>query len=102
MNYQQFHKLSIRRWKTNWKNMVPSFVSRNNQDGISRLNTAPQSAETMVTDRNSKQHPPNKVNQKELPQLNRNITVPSFKLEQSSEQKVRENQKAKSVNAEVI
>ena len=38
-------------------------------DGISRLNIASQLSETIVTDRNYKEHTKNKVNQKELPQL---------------------------------
>ena len=44
-------------------------VSRSNQDAISKLNTAPQLAETIIFDRNSKEHTQNKVNQKKLPQL---------------------------------
>ena len=44
-------------------------VSRSNHDGISKLNTDPKLADTIVTERNSKQHTQNKVNQNELPQL---------------------------------
>ena len=65
--------------------MVLSLVSRSNQNGISESNTAPQSAETIVTDRHSKEHPQDKVNQKELSHLNRNFSVPSNKLKQDSE-----------------
>ena len=35
-------------------------------------------AKTLVTDKNSKEHHKSKVNQKELSQLNRNISVPSL------------------------
>ena len=38
-------------------------------DGISRLNIASQLSETIITDRNYKEHTQNNVNQKELPQL---------------------------------
>ena len=47
--------------------MLLSLVSRSNQDGISKLNTAPQLTETTIIDRNSKEHTQNKVNKKELP-----------------------------------
>ena len=40
-----------------------------NQDESSNLNTDPQLAETIITDRNSKEHTQNKVHQKELFQL---------------------------------
>ena len=56
-------------WKTKLKNKVLSLVSRSNEDGISKSNTAPQLTETIIIDMNSKEHPQNKVNQKELPQL---------------------------------
>ena len=42
------------------------FVSRGNQDGITKSNTTPQLAEIIVTDRNSKEHQKNKVNQREM------------------------------------
>ena len=38
-------------------------------DGISRLNIASQLSETIITDRNYKEHTQNNANQKELPQL---------------------------------
>ena len=41
--------------KTNWKNTVPSLVSRSNQDGIFKSNTALILAKIIVTDRNSKE-----------------------------------------------
>ena len=44
-------------------------MSRSNEDGTSKANTAPKLAETITTDRNSKEYPQNKVNLKELPQL---------------------------------
>ena len=44
-------------------------MSISNQDGIPKLNTDPQLAETITVDRNSKEHTQNKVNQKELSQL---------------------------------
>ena len=53
------------------KNMVLSLVLRSNQDGIWKSNTAPLLAEAIVTDKNSKEHPNNKNNQKDLPQRNR-------------------------------
>ena len=46
-------------------------VSRSNQDGISKLNTDSQLAETIIIDKNSKEHTQNRVNQKELSQLNK-------------------------------
>ena len=51
-----------------------SLLSRSNQDGISKLNTASQLAETITTHRNSKERTQNKVNQKELPQLNKYLS----------------------------
>ena len=44
--------------------MVLSFVSRSNQDGDSKSNTAPLLAEAMVTERNSKKHSKFKLNKK--------------------------------------
>ena len=44
-------------------------MSRSNEDETSKANTAPKLAETIATDRNSKEYPQNKVNLKELPQL---------------------------------
>ena len=44
-------------------------VSRSNQDGISKFNTGSQLAETIIIDKNSKEHTQNRVNQKELSQL---------------------------------
>ena len=41
--------------KTNWKNMVPSLASRNNQDGIFKSNTALILAKIIVTDRTSRE-----------------------------------------------
>ena len=55
--------------KTNWKNQLLSLVSRSNQDGISKLNTAAQLAEAKIDDRNFKGHTQNRVNQKELPEI---------------------------------
>ena len=57
---------------------------KKNQVGISKSNTVPQLAETVIIDRDSKKHPQNEINQKELPQLKNYFT------------------KAKSVKAEVI
>ena len=60
---------------------------------MSKSNTAPLCAQAIVTYRNSKEHPKNKVKQKKLSQINRNILAPSIKLKQKSEQKELENQK---------
>ena len=57
------------KWKTKWKNKVLIIVSNGSQDGISKLNTAPQLAGIIITNRNSREHPQIKVNQKEMPQL---------------------------------
>ena len=65
-----------------------SLLSRTNQDGVSKANTA----QILLTDRNSKEHPNNENNKKEPPQSNRYILVPSLKLKQTSELKVPENQ----------
>ena len=60
-----------------------SLVWRRNQDGISKSNTSPQLAEAVIIDSNSKQHPQNEVNQKELPQLKKYFIKnrKSFKVE---------------------
>ena len=55
--------------KSKWQNKALSSISKNNQNGISKSNTAPQIKRIMIIDRNSKEHPQNKYNQKELPQL---------------------------------
>ena len=58
------------------KNKVATWLRlalRNNQDEISKRNTAPQLAETVIIDRNSKQHLQNEVNQKELLQLRKHF-----------------------------
>ena len=60
--------------------MLLSLVSRSNLDGISKLNTATQLVEAKVTSMNFK------ANQKELPQLKRNIPVPSLTLKQKLKQ----------------
>ena len=59
------------KWKTKWKNKVLSLISVSNQDEISKSNTAPQLTGTIIIDRNFNEHRQNKVNQKELPQLNK-------------------------------
>ena len=46
---------------------------RSNQVGISKSNTVPQLAEAVIIDRNSKEHPQNDVNQKELSQLKKHF-----------------------------
>ena len=51
------------------QNVKISLVSRSNQDGISKSNTTPQMTRIIIIDKNSKKHPQNEVNQKELPQL---------------------------------
>ena len=56
------------------KNNVLSLVSRSNLDGISKSNTAPQLVEAIIIDSNSKEHPQNKFNQKELPELKKYFT----------------------------
>ena len=75
------------------KSMTQSLPSRSNQDGISKSNTAPQLAGTVVHDKNTKEHPKNKVNQKELPQLITNILATSLKLKQNCKQKYLMNKK---------
>ena len=76
-------------------------VSGCNQDGISKLDSASQLAETITFTRDSKKHAQNKVNQKELPQSKKYFS--SFaKIEPNSEQKVFETKKTKTVKAEVI
>ena len=51
------------------QNVKISLVSRSNQDRISKSNTTPQMTGIVIIDKNSKKHPQNEVNQKELPQL---------------------------------
>ena len=51
------------------KRITQSLQSRSSQDGISKSNTVPQLTEAVVHDKNIKEHPKDKVNQKELPQL---------------------------------
>ena len=68
--------------------MTQTLPSRSNQ--IS--NTAPQSAETVVHDKNTKEHFKKKINQKDLPQLITNISATSLKLKNSA-QKVLGKQK---------
>ena len=46
------------------ENKVLSLVSRSNQDGISKSSTAPQLTGIIILDRNSKEYPQNKINQK--------------------------------------
>ena len=76
--------------------MTQSLPSRSNQDGISKSNTAPELAGTVVHDKYTKKHPKNKVNQKELPQLITNLSATSLKLKQTlSMQKVPDEQKSK-------
>ena len=67
------------------KSMTQSLPSRSNQDEFSKLNTAPQSAETVVHDKNTKEHFKNKINQKDLPQLITNISATSLKLKNSAQ-----------------
>ena len=68
--------------------------SRSNQDEFFKSNTAPQSAGTVVHDKNTKEHLKNKVNQKDLTQLITNILATSLKLRNST-QKVLFKQKNK-------
>ena len=51
-----------------------SLVWRSNQVRISKSNTIPQLAEALIIDKNSKEHPQNEVNQKELPQIKKHFT----------------------------
>ena len=76
-------------------------VSRSNQDGISKSNTAPQLTRIIRIDRNFKGHPQNKVNQKKLPQL-KEFFSSFIWTKTNSERKVLENQKTKCVKTEVI
>ena len=76
------------------KSMTQSLPWRSNQDEFSKSNTAPQSAGTVVHDKNTEEHLKNKVNQKDLPQLITNILATSLKLRNST-QKVFFKQKNK-------
>ena len=76
-------------------------MSRSNQNGISKLNTDPQLAETITIDRNSKEHTQNKINQKELPQLKKYFSC-FIKTETKLNKKYLKTKKIKSVKAEVI
>ena len=49
-------------------------------------------------DNNTKKHPKNKDNQKELPQLITNISATSLKLKQNSKQRVLDKQKKQRVS----
>ena len=60
--------------------MTQILPSRSNQVKFSKSNTAPQSAGTVVHGKNTKEHLKNKSNQKDLPQLIRNISTTSLKL----------------------
>ena len=42
---------------------------------MSKLNTGPKLAEAIIIDRNSKEHTPKKVNQKELSQLKKQFSL---------------------------
>ena len=64
------------------KSMTQSLPARSNQNGISKSNTATQLAGSVVHDKNTKEHPKNKVNQKEL-----------IKLKQNPKQKVLDQKK---------
>ena len=55
--------------KTKRKNKVLTLVLKDNQDGISKSNTAPQLVGTKIIGMNSKDHPESKVNRKQLVQL---------------------------------
>ena len=76
------------------KSMTQSLPWWSNQDEFSKSNTAPQSAGTVVHDKNTEEHLKNKVNQKDLPQLITNILATSLKLRNST-QKVFFKQKNK-------
>ena len=76
------------------KSMTQILPTRSNQDEFSKSNTAPQSAGTVVHDKNTEEHLKNKVNQKDLPQLITNILATSLKLRNST-QKVFFKQKNK-------
>ena len=52
------------KWRAKQKNKVLSLISRGNQYGISKSNTAPLQTVIIIVDRNSKEHPQNKVNQR--------------------------------------
>ena len=49
------------------KSMAQSLASRSNQDGIPKSSTALQLAGTVVHDKNTKERPKNKVNERVLP-----------------------------------
>ena len=56
-------------FKTKLTNRILSLVSISNQDVISKSNTTPELAETVIVNRNSKEPSQNKVIRKELLQL---------------------------------
>ena len=87
-------------WKAKLKNKVLSLVSKSNQDGNSKPNTAPHLT-GIITDMISKEHPQNKFNQKELPQLKKYLRSFTY-TETNAEQKVLENQKTNFIKSEVI
>ena len=60
--------------------MIQSLPSRNNRDEFCKSTTAPQSAELVVHVKNTKEHPKNKVKQKDLSQLIINILATFLKL----------------------
>ena len=51
-----------------------SLAWRSNQVEILKSNTVSQYAEAVIIDRNSKEHPQNELNKKELPQLKKHFT----------------------------
>ena len=53
---------------------LAQYERRSNQRGIFKSNTVPQLAEAVIIDRNSKDHPQNEGNQKELSQLKKHFT----------------------------
>ena len=58
-------------------------------------------AKTLVTDKNSKEHQKSKVNQKELSQLNRNISVPSLNWNKILNKKYFITKKTNSIKGEI-
>ena len=83
--------------------MVQSLASRSNLDGIPKSNTALQLSGTVVHNKNAKEHPKNKVNERELPWLIANVWATSLRLKENLKQKVLDKQKStKSVSTKIF
>ena len=82
--------------------MTQNLSSKSNQDKLSKSKSASLSAETVVHDKNTKEHLKNKVNQKDLPQLIKKNSATSRKLKNSAQKVLGKQKKPKSVKTKVI